>query len=126
MKNILILSALIALALNGCGGSSDSSYSGTHTLNGTKHECKSESSYNACKDGDCSSCTYISGPEPTTPPSEDTNATCEMSGNTVSANEGQTCTHEDHTISCQGGKVTLDDSITASSISINGTNYICK
>jgi len=127
MKKTLLMSAFIALILNGCGGgSSTSSYKGTlKKADSSVYTCTSESAFNACKTGDCSSC------EQTTPPAQaaaSTSAsnTCTVNGSTISAAEGQTCTNNGDTLSCSGGRVTLNGSITAKTINMNGTKYTCQ
>ena len=129
MKKTLLISAFIALILNGCGGgSSSSSYEGkVGKADGSKYLCKSENAYHACVDGDCSSCeTLVAPPKPKEPANNNNGSACEAHGSNVSVKEGQTCTDSGHTLTCNAGKVTMDGSITAQSINMNGRKYTCK
>ena len=124
-KLVLISLVLGTILFTGCGSSdsssSDNTFTGTITKNGVKHTCNTEVAYNACKDGDCSSCTNDA---PTAAPVQ--NTACTVSGNTVLVNEGTTCTNGNDTLSCQDNKVTLNNSITGGTININGKTYTCQ
>lgn len=50
----------VTFLISACGGSGDS-YTATISVGGTSHVCKSESSANLCKAGDCSQCQCLSG-----------------------------------------------------------------
>ena len=113
--------AIGALLLIGCGGGSSDSYTATYTVNGVKYTCDSEAAFNACKGGDCSSCK-----RDTPLPVAENPKICAVSGNTVLVNEGTTCKDGSDTLSCKDNRVTLNNSITAGSIDINGKKYICQ
>lgn len=51
---------------------------------------------------------------------------CDVDGDTVLVNEGQTCNYEDHTATCQDDKVTVDNSLTGKNVSIDGITYTCN
>ncbi|RUM68848.1 MAG: hypothetical protein DSZ08_07500 [Sulfurovum sp.] len=131
MKMTKLITAGIALIgtmiFVGCGSSSDeSSYSGTYTgTDGIKYECASKEAFDACTEGDCSSCTN-DAPAPTTAPEKETTKACAVSGNTVLVDEGTTCTNNGSTLTCNNGRVTLNGSISGQTININGKVYTCQ
>jgi len=50
---------------------------------------------------------------------------CHINGNTVSVDEGETCNYQNHTVACQGSRVTLDGSISGQEVNLNGTKFTC-
>ena len=60
---------------------------------------------------------------------QDNNASvkqCQVNGNTVLVNEGETCKHETDTATCQNNIVTVDNSLSGKSVTINGITYTCN
>jgi len=51
---------------------------------------------------------------------------CTVDGSTVLANEGETCQYQNDKLECKNGRVTLNDSISAKTININGITYKCS
>jgi len=103
MKKILILSIGLGLLLfTGCGSSS-STTTETHTEGGGT---------SGGTDGSTSG--------------EGSIKACDVDGNTVVVDEGATCKDGSHTLSCQNNVVTLDGSISAQTIELNGRTYTCN
>lgn len=125
-KLLLIVFVGFGLMFVGCGGgsSSSSTFDGTLTNgDGQTFKCTSQSAFDACNAGNCGQCTQTAGPsqETTTP-----QGACTVNGNTVIGTNGQTCTHNGHTVRCAGGKLTLDSALTIEgSTTINGVEYTC-
>jgi len=122
-KILLGTFVVTVLLFNGCGGD-NRKWGYADGVN--RYDCSSEKAWNDCKGKkDCSGCTAtpINGSQPET---SNTAGACPVSGNTVLVDEGTKCTHGTSSVSCNGGKVTLDGSITAQTININGTTYICQ
>ena len=51
---------------------------------------------------------------------------CQVSGNTVLVNEGETCQYQGHSAVCNNDYVTVDGGITAKTVTLNGTTFTCN
>lgn len=116
-----VLTFLITALFSGCGGSG-STFSGDISDGNTKYHCTSESAYNACKAGDCSECTLVSGT-----PEEENYPDCNVTGNTVHVPKNGRCQANDHKLVCDDNGLTMDSGITSGigTIQINDTIYQC-
>ena len=129
IKKITKASLLIAaISLTGCGGESDI-YNIGFGDTGEHFKCKNRSDFDRCASSrDCSKCELVY----TTEGSENENShksslpACQVSGNTVLVDEGKSCKDGTHTLTCKNNKVTMDKSLTATTININGKTYTCQ
>ena len=66
--------------------------------------------------------------QPTNPQQNPNNElpNCTVNENTVLANEGETCQYQNDKLECKNGRVTLNNSISAKTININGITYKCS
>ena len=51
---------------------------------------------------------------------------CKVSGDTVLVDEGKTCSYKEHTAVCNNDYVTVDNTFTGKSVTLNGTTYTCN
>ena len=51
---------------------------------------------------------------------------CQINGNTVLVDEGKTCSYGGHTAVCNNDYVTVDNTFTGKSVTLNGTTYTCN